>query len=781
MNYKQALLQSFPGDQEMIQENPSLLSFVPLMYVAWADAVLTPTEVDTLKSKINAQKWLKKDEKAMLRRWMDPANPPQEKQIKAWLHLLREAETKISKKSKMSLVELGTEVARFGSPQKDLLEEECKALEDLQDALGVVGEEACRNILYDHRPRVHKVQKKTKASFAVAAMKKLLDKDAPVIKNKLRLIMSDPVFTYVKTYPKETYRKQVMEWCYRLARQGLGSIAFPKKYGGKADMGRYISTFEMLGYHDLSLAIKFGVQFGLFGGSVHQLGTQRHHERYLKDIGTLDIPGCFGMTESGHGSNVRDIQTTATYHAKTQEFIIHTPNEQARKDYIGNAAQYAQLATVFAQLITNGENYGVHAFIVPIRNKQGKTLPRITISDCGDKLGLNGVDNGRLIFDQVRIPRENLLNRFGDVDEHGDYHSSIKNDSHRFFTMLGTLVGGRMALPKAGISASKTALAIAVKYACQRRQFGPAGQSETLLMDYISHQKRLMPLLSKCYALDFALKYVVNRYQGRSEDDSQEVEGLAAGLKAYSTWATTDIIQTCREACGGVGYLAENRFADLKADTDIFTTFEGDNTVLMQLVAKGRLGEFKKSFHDINFFGLLKYLTKQGAIKIKQLNPVVVRMTSDDHLQDPEFQLNAFLYREQKLLVSAASRIKHRIDQGIDSYQAFIECQDHLIRLGTAFIERVIVEQFHKVVDQERNKSLKNVLKTLCDLYTLSTMEKNRGWYLEQDYIAGSKSKAIRKLVISLCGEVRKDALPLIESFAIPENCLAAPMLKTEI
>jgi len=120
-------------------------------------------------------------------------------------------------------------------------------------------------------------------------------------------------------------------------------------------------------------------------------------------------------------------------------------------------------------------------------------------------MGLNGVDNGRIWFDQVRIPRKNLLNRYAEVAEDGTYSSSISSNSQRFFTMLGTLVGGRISIAAASVSASKSALTIALRYATQRRQFGPGGAAETLLIDYPSHQQRLIPLLAGIYALNFAI------------------------------------------------------------------------------------------------------------------------------------------------------------------------------------------------------------------------------------------------------------------------------------
>ena len=116
------------------------------------------------------------------------------------------------------------------------------------------------------------------------------------------------------------------------------------------------------------------------------------------------------------------------------------------------------------------------------------------------------------------------------------------------------------------------------------------------------HQRRLLPLLARTYALHFAQAELVDDFVrvfgGRRHDehDRRALEAQAAGTKALGTWHATETIQMCREACGGAGYLAENRLATLKADTDVFTTFEGDNTVLLQLVAKGLLTDYRESF-----------------------------------------------------------------------------------------------------------------------------------------------------------------------------------------
>src|SRR6478609_3171557 len=319
-------------------------------------------------------------------------------------------------------------------------------------------------------------------------------------------------------------------------------MGFPEEYGGGGDIGASVAAFETLAYGDLSVLVKVGVQFGLFGGAILQLGTKPHHDAYLRDLITGKLMGCFAMTESGHGSNVQALGTVARYDADTQEFVITTTTESARKDYIGNAAKHAEVAVVFAQLEVGDRSEGVHAFVVPIRDGR-VPCPGVRIEDDGRKMGLNGVDNGRIWFDGVRVPRTALLNRFADVTPEGVYESPIDNPNKRFFTMLGTLVQGRVSVGGAAVNAAKVALTVATRYATRRRQFEPApGEREQLLLDYGLHQRRLLPLIARTYALHFAQDVVRTRLHevfSGIEDDPQErrrLESRAAGTKALATW-----------------------------------------------------------------------------------------------------------------------------------------------------------------------------------------------------------------------------------------------------
>jgi acyl-CoA oxidase len=582
-------------------------------------------------------------------------------------------------------------------------------------------------------------------------------------------------FRYVDTRDTAAYRQTVLEWCEELARHGFGALAYPAEFGGADDVGRSIAAFETLAYHDLSLLVKYGVQFGLFGGSIYLLGTRRHHERYLRAVGALELPGCFAMTETDHGSNVRDIETVAAYDADRREFVVHTPHTGARKDYIGNAALHGRLAVVFAQLVSGTARHGVHAFLIPIRDEQGNVMPGVSIEDCGLKVGLNGVDNGRIGFDQVRIPRENLLDRYGGITEGGQYTSSIESPGRRFFTMLGTLVAGRISIACASLSAARSGLTIAVRYTARRRQFGAEDGPEATLLSYTAMQRLLMPRLATAFALDFALDDVIAAFAASTPGETQEVETLAAALKAFASDFTVQTIQACREACGGQGYLAVNRLGRLRDDTDVFTTFEGANLVLLQLVARGRLTEYREAFGELRPWKIARHVAARAATRVTELNPIVTRRTDAEHLLDPGFHLAALRYRDERLLASLARRLKRRLDDGMDAFEAFNECQDHAVELGRACAERFVLERFHAALDRAPD-TLRPPLESLAALYALDRIAAASAWYQEAGYLEPGKSRAVRTQINVLCRALATEATALVDAFAIPDALLAAPI-----
>lgn len=161
------------------------------------------------------------------------------------------------------------------------------------------------------------------------------------------------------------------------------------------------AAHEIAGYIDGSMATKMTVQFNLFGGTVLKLGTERH--RFLiPAINELTGIGCFALTELGYGNNAVEMETTAEWDGKRQEFVINTPSTLGQKYWITNSAVHAKWAVVFAQLIMGKKNEGIHAFLVRIREDDMAVSPGVVIQDMGHKFECNGVDNGKLWF-QVQL------------------------------------------------------------------------------------------------------------------------------------------------------------------------------------------------------------------------------------------------------------------------------------------------------------------------------------------------------------------------------------------
>ena len=568
--------------------------------------------------------------------------------------------------------------------------------------------------------------------------------------------------------------------------------AYPRELGGEDDHGANIAGFEELVTADPSLQIKSGVQWGLFGSAVLHLGTEEHHRRWLPGIMELEVPGCFAMTETGHGSDVASIATTATYDPEADEFVIHTPFRAAWKDYIGNAAKDGVAAVVFAQLITRGVSHGVHAFYVPLRDPEThEFLPGVGGEDDGVKGGLNGIDNGRLHFDHVRVPRTNLLNRYGDVAGDGTYSSTIASPGRRFFTMLGTLVQGRVSLDGAAVAASKVGLAAAVRYATERRQFNASSdEHEEVLLDYQRHQRRLLPLLAATYAMSFAHEQLLAKFDGvfsgvqDTDEDRQDLETLAAALKPLSTWHALETLQECREACGGAGFLIENRFASLRADLDVYVTFEGDNNVLLQLVAKRLLNDYAKEFRGVSVGALAKFALGQArGMAYRTGLGTVAQFIADSGraqrsalaLRDPDTQRLLLAERVQAMVAQAAQSLHgaNRLPRA-EAAARFNAHQDELIEAARAHAELLQWEAFTEALEAVEDRGTRQVLTWLRDLFGLTLVEKHLAWYLMNGRLSMQRGRTVGEYINRLLKKLRPHARDLVDAFGYgPEHIRA--------
>ena len=564
--------------------------------------------------------------------------------------------------------------------------------------------------------------------------------------------LNDPLYMPNYHQSLEGFRELTMQRVVKFVRQGFFSVTDYAK-----DPLKFQAALESLSFCDYSMAIKSGVHFTLCGGTIVKLGTEKHHKEFLPKMDTLELPGCFGMTELGHGSNVMGIETTAEYDRESGMFVIHTPHNEASKFWIGGAGSTAKICAVFAQLTIDKTWQGPHVFIVRLRDDQGTIVPGVRIKDNGPKQGLNGVDNGQIWFDHVRVPRDALLDRYASVDAQGRYSSPISDPNQRFGTMVSGLTTGRMLIAQAAVDACKSGVTIALRYSYARPQFG-----NTPIIQYVTQQRRLIPALATTYAMHLSLlkcKYI--GLSGDSTKNAKVVHVLSSGLKAAATWHRVQILQECRECCGGMGFLAANKIGPMLNDMNVDVTFEGDNTVMMQQVAKSLI---------------------DAGMKKKAPPPVLSSSVRHENLGLE--CINALLsWRCDMLTHGLVHELASSMKNASRAYESNL---DRVVALGWASVDSSTYTMFMEELNSVP-VAWKDALTKLCILYGLCRIEAGLTTYLEHGVLPGRSVAAIRNQINDLClyfastsssslsskGPV---ALALCDAFGIPDHLLQAPI-----
>ncbi|KAK5645317.1 hypothetical protein RI129_006617 [Pyrocoelia pectoralis] len=519
---------------------------------------------------------------------------------------------------------------------------------------------------------------------------------------------------------------------------------------------------------DKAAGIQEGIFTAMFLNAILGMGTERHL-KYSEQVLNGKIVGAFSLTEIAHGSNTKMMQTEAVYDKDNHDFVLKTPNFEAAKCWSGNVGKFATHVILYAQLIIPGEgNYGLHAFVVPIRST--RTLlpyPGLTIANMGDKIGLRGIDNGVLIFNNYRIPKENLLNKIGDVNEEGKYVRQIVDVGKQYATSLSVLTSGRIGITATSTCNLTISLVITFRYLEKEKKIGQSPASMGLIpyvaAVYVStifyrnlfhHQKKFM--------------LMVKNSESNFTEMGMELHAISSATKPVFSWLARDAIQKCMEACNSLGFHSGSGLDQIKANHEINCTYEGDNNVLIQQTAnwliklwpsvlKGKVSNFP--LESISF---LDKDTLNSRFNISTIQEFA--------------NLNNILKYYRWLITYLLKKCYDKYfrllkTDNVGTFWAKNENQVYFCKnLSVAYIEHYIIQTMGLQIQEAANDEIRSVLDKLLSLYAMWNLQKYVQFFYEGGYANGPTfAEYLENAVTQLCENLKNDQMALINAIAPPD------------
>ncbi|KAK7091432.1 peroxisomal acyl-coenzyme A oxidase 1-like [Littorina saxatilis] len=508
----------------------------------------------------------------------------------------------------------------------------------------------------------------------------------------------------------------------------------------------------------------YNLHNSMFIDTIEKMATEEQKAKWLPLAKSYRLVGTYAQTELGHGSFLRGLETTATYDPKTKEFVINSPTITSTKYWPGALGKTANCCVVMAQLISNGQHLGMQSFLVQIRDLDTHhPLPGVTVGDIGNKFGYQGIDNGFLRLNNVRIPRENMLMKNAKLLEDGTY---IKPKSDRLIYGAMTFIRA-VIVGDVGRGLAKAAT-IAVRYSCVRRQSKiEPGAGEVQVLDFQTQQYRLLPQLATAYALLNAgrnmllyyIKVTANMNQG-SFAQLPQLHALSAGLKALSSWRASEGVEVCRLACGGHGYSAASGLPKIYVDVTPACTYEGENYVMVLQTARFLLKCMSELQQGQQLPEMVTFLQ----------TPPEGRSRLDERLELSDL-VAAFEHRTARMVREVAGKVQGAVSQGSKSYDAWNNNSVELAATGTAFAEGYVVMAFAETMSSFTGP-LKSVMTALCRLYAVTVMTNNLGDFLKDGYLSSQQASMLQSRVLDLLKELRPNAVALVDAFDFPDGVL---------
>jgi len=530
-------------------------------------------------------------------------------------------------------------------------------------------------------------------------------------------------------------------------------------------------------YNHLSNQLPGSIGVMMFLPYIRYLGTEEQVAKWLEPTLRMEIIGTYAQTEMAHGSDVRSLETTATLDLNTDEFVINTPTLTSTKWWPGELGLVANHVICMAQLIIKGKNYGVHGFLVQIRDLEtNKTLPGIEAGDIGEKFGFNTKDNGYLKFDNVRIPRDNMLMKYARVEKNGEF-SRKGNEKVGYAVMMQI----RNHIGFGSWKVLSHASTIAVRYSLVRTQFADDSGVEKKVLDYQTQQNKLFPLLAATYAMHAGSSKVARLTQENlkriqeKEDFSmmKDVHATLCGTKAFYSSEALDGIQVARQSCGGHGFSSYSGFTTLYKEFSPNVTYEGDNTIMALQTARYLLGCLQKAKKGGKLQDNVEYLRNfNETLSIQQcLITKTNQLTLNVIYEILKVNATQLIFAAAKSLITEAgqSSPKEAWDRkaGIKLIDA---ARSHIF----FYTYKAFLEKIENEVPE--TSKLRGALEKLCALYGIEKLLSNPVGLAETGYLNSKQFIMLRERRDWLLEHIREDAIGLVDAFDYPDNTLQSAL-----
>ncbi|XP_053957915.1 probable peroxisomal acyl-coenzyme A oxidase 1 [Anastrepha ludens] len=587
----------------------------------------------------------------------------------------------------------------------------------------------------------------------------------------------DPQHTSLLSH-KELYEYTIAKACKFLTKLRAW-LAKKARSNGTAQQQSAIASlhdFRMLLSGPLGTALfqqsfPLRLHFAMFLPALLGQSTEEQQREWLDRAWRMDgIIGTYAQTELGHGTFIRGLETRADYDVQSEEFVLNTPTLTAYKWWPGGLGQAANMVIIMAQLYIKGKHYGLHPFLVRIRNAETHLPePGVDVGEIGPKMGVNGVNNGFLGLKDVRIPRTQMLMKNAQVRANGRF---VKGPDP--LLTYGTMVFVRVMIVRDVSFGLLQAATIATRYSAVRRQSPIApDQPEPQILDHTTQQAKLFPQIAKGIFFRIAADVIWVKYQSVIKEldagerrNLPELHALSCCLKAVCSSEAEEGVEILRKSCGGHGYLSSSNFPQIYGVVTATCTYEGENTVLLLQTARFLIKQYVDGLKRKVLPSSVTYLRNAARPKWGKVIELKTLVRLLELAATENIRL-AFEHQRQQRKVERSEQAA--------ANKAGIPLTLAATLHGRAFLARIVLEETQKFC-KEMKPILAEVLMQLAELFILEFCLTSLGDILLAFPLNAHQVDEMKTRYERLLADLRPNAVAVVDGFDFDDRVLGSTL-----